>query len=111
MSGAADLKPDAARARFRDGLVATTSGWCDGWTRANLITVPAAQAWDVLLFAQRNPRSCPVLDVLEAGAVSGPCWTATSAPTCPATASTATACSPSSPPTCSTTGATTWPAS
>lgn len=72
MSGTADLKPDTARARFRDGLVATTSGWCDGWAQANLITVPAAQAWDVLLFAQRNPRSCPVLDVFEAGAVSGP---------------------------------------
>ena len=72
MSGTADLKPGAARARFREGVVATTAGWCDGWTQANLITVPAAQAWDVLLFAQRNPRSCPVLDVLDAGEVSGP---------------------------------------
>lgn len=72
MSGTAELTPAAARARFRAGLVATTSGWCDGWTQANLITVPAAQAWDVLLFAQRNPQACPVLDVLDAGSVSGP---------------------------------------
>ena len=72
MSGPADLRPEAARARFRDGHVATTSGWCDGWTQTNLISVPADRAWDVLLFAQRNPRPCPVLDVLEAGATSGP---------------------------------------
>ncbi|MDN5914875.1 MAG: putative hydro-lyase [Pseudonocardia sp.] len=66
------MRPAAARARFRAGLVTPTSGWCDGWTQANLITVPADRAWDVLLFAQRNPQSCPVLDVLEAGATSGP---------------------------------------
>jgi uncharacterized protein YcsI (UPF0317 family) len=66
------LHPADARARFRDGLVTPTTGWCDGWVQANLITVPAANAWDVLLFAQRNPKSCPVLDVLEAGEISGP---------------------------------------
>lgn len=68
----ASLRPDHARARFRDGLVTPTAGWCDGWVQANLITVPSANAWDVLLFAQRNPKSCPVLDVLDAGSVSGP---------------------------------------
>jgi len=66
------LRPADARARFRGGLVTPTTGWCDGWVQANLITVPSANAWDVLLFAQRNPKSCPVLDVLEAGQVSGP---------------------------------------
>ena len=35
--------------------------------QANLIAVPADWAYDVLLFAQRNPRPCPVLDVLDAG--------------------------------------------
>ena len=64
--------PSAARARFRDGLVTPTSGWCDGYTQANLIAVPQDLAWDFLLFAQRNPRPCPVLDVLDAGAVAGP---------------------------------------
>ncbi len=64
--------PAHARAQFRDGLVTPTAGWCDGYTQANLIAVPRDLAWDFLLFAQRNPKPCPVLDVLDAGAVSGP---------------------------------------
>ena len=64
--------PSGARSRFRAGLVTPTAGWCDGYTQANLITVPRDVAWDFLLFAQRNPKPCPVLDVLEAGAIAGP---------------------------------------
>jgi uncharacterized protein YcsI (UPF0317 family) len=64
------MDPAAARALFRAGLRAQTSGWCTGWTQANLIVVPAALAYDVLLFAQRNPQSCPVLDVGEPGGFS-----------------------------------------
>jgi uncharacterized protein YcsI (UPF0317 family) len=66
------VRPSEARARFRAGLVTPTAGWCDGWAQANLIAVPRDLAWDFLLFAQRNPRPCPVLDVLEAGEVAGP---------------------------------------
>jgi uncharacterized protein YcsI (UPF0317 family) len=66
------MTPADARRRFRDGLVTPTAGWCDGYTQANLIIVPREQAWDFLLFAQRNPKPCPVLDVLDAGAVAGP---------------------------------------
>ncbi|MEJ8279603.1 putative hydro-lyase [Pseudonocardia spirodelae] len=65
------MLPSEARARFRAGLSTPTSGWCAGWTQANLISVPRAHAWDVLLFAQRNPQPCPVLEVLEPGEVSG----------------------------------------
>ena len=64
--------PEQARDRFAHGLVTPTAGWCPGFTQANLIAVPRALAWDVLLFAQRNPKPCPVLDVLEEGTVSGP---------------------------------------
>ncbi|GAA1387717.1 putative hydro-lyase [Pseudonocardia kongjuensis] len=71
MSAALDLTPAQARERFRDGVVASTSGWCAGWTQANLIAVPREYAWDVLLFAQRNPKPCPVLDVLEPGDLAG----------------------------------------
>lgn len=63
------LRPDEARALFRAGLGVPTSGWCAGWTQANLIAVPREQAYDVLLFAQRDPKSCPVLDVTEPGDV------------------------------------------
>lgn len=64
------LTPNEAREHFRAGLGAPTSGWCAGWTQANLIAVPREQAYDVLLFAQRNPKSCPVLDVGEPGEVA-----------------------------------------
>ena len=64
------LRPAEARALFRDGLRVQTSGWCAGWTQANLLVVPQDLAHDVLLFAQRNPAPCPVLDVTEPGAVS-----------------------------------------
>jgi uncharacterized protein YcsI (UPF0317 family) len=66
------VTPDQARARFRDGLVTPTAGWCPGWAQANLLALPRDLAYDFLLFAQRNPKPCPVLDVLDAGAVSGP---------------------------------------
>ncbi len=64
------LTPAQGRALFRDGLRTPTSGWCDGWTQANLVAVPAAWAYDLLLYAQRNPKPCPVLDVSDEGATS-----------------------------------------
>ena len=64
--------PSDARACFRAGLVTPTSGWCEGYAQANLIAVPQDVAWDFLLFAQRNPKPCPVLDVIEAGELAGP---------------------------------------
>jgi uncharacterized protein YcsI (UPF0317 family) len=68
----ASLTPLEARARFRDGLVTPTAGWSRGFTQANLVVLPRELALDFLVFAQRNPKPCPVLDVLEAGEVSGP---------------------------------------
>ncbi|MGK7222105.1 putative hydro-lyase [Kocuria flava] len=68
----AGLAPAAARALFRDGLVTPTSGFSDGFAQANLVVVPRDWAFDVLLFAQRNPKPCPVLGVLDAGEVEGP---------------------------------------
>ncbi|MBC9718527.1 putative hydro-lyase [Streptomyces sp. TRM66268-LWL] len=60
-------KPRAARAHFRAGGDAPTAGWAPGHTQANLIAVPADWAYDMLLFCQRNPKPCPVLDVTDAG--------------------------------------------
>lgn len=68
----AALTPAAARALFRDGLRVPTSGWSAGFTQANLIALPRDLAYDFLLFAQRNPKPCPVLDVTEVGEVSSP---------------------------------------
>ncbi|WP_171165976.1 putative hydro-lyase [Streptomyces sp. I05A-00742] len=68
----ATTRPADARAAFRAGRREPTAGWADGHTQANLIAVPADWAYDVLLFAQRNPRPCPVLDVTDPGAVTTP---------------------------------------
>jgi uncharacterized protein YcsI (UPF0317 family) len=65
------LAPARARELFRGGLVTPTAGWCDGWAQANLVVVPREWAFDLLLFAQRNAKACPVLDVFEAGEVRG----------------------------------------
>jgi uncharacterized protein YcsI (UPF0317 family) len=58
-----------ARLAARNGNDFVTSGVAVGITQANLIAVPADWAFDVLLFAQRNPKPCPILDVIEAGQV------------------------------------------
>lgn len=65
------LTAAGARALFRSGTVSPSAGWADGYTQANLLIVPASLAYDVLLFAQRNPKACPVLDVLDAGRTEG----------------------------------------
>ncbi|GAA2777267.1 putative hydro-lyase [Saccharopolyspora taberi] len=64
------LTPAQARSAFRAGLRVPTSGYSPGWTQANLISLPREHAYDFLLFAQRNPKPCPVLDVTEPGETS-----------------------------------------
>jgi len=44
-----------------------TAGLAAGYAQANLVAVPADWAYDMLLFTQRNPKPCPVLDVTDAG--------------------------------------------
>lgn len=56
-----------ARAAYRAGRVVPTAGVAPGLTQANMVSLPRDWAWDFLLYAQRNPKPCPVLDVIEAG--------------------------------------------
>lgn len=56
-----------ARARYRAGAVEPTSGVAPGFTQANMIVLPRDWAFDFLLYAQRNPQACPVLDVSDPG--------------------------------------------
>ena len=65
-----EMTPTQAREAFRAGLRVPTSGYCRGWTQANLISLPREYAYDFLLFAQRNPQPCPVLEVTEPGETS-----------------------------------------
>lgn len=60
-------KAQEARLAIRNGLVKPTAGMAKGMTQANMISLPRDWAFDFLLYAQRNPKSCPILDVCEAG--------------------------------------------
>src|SRR5437868_13703726 len=54
------------RARSRE-LNGPTPGLAMGYVQANLVIVPRDLAFDFLLFCQRNPKPCPLLDVTEPG--------------------------------------------
>lgn len=44
-----------------------TSGLCLTHVQANMIVLPKDWAYDFLVFAQRNPKPCPILDITEPG--------------------------------------------
>ena len=44
-----------------------TSGEAPGSVQANLVILTRDWAWDFLVFAQRNPKPCPILEVGEVG--------------------------------------------
>jgi uncharacterized protein YcsI (UPF0317 family) len=67
---AARSTPAEARQRFREGLVAPTTGWAAGFTQANMVMLPQDWAFDMLLFGQRNPQPVPLLDVTDPGATA-----------------------------------------
>lgn len=56
------------RAACRSGAwTKPTCGLADGFAQANLVVLPRELAFDFLLFCQRNPKPCPLLDVTEPG--------------------------------------------
>ena len=59
--------PEQVREYARRHDMATTAGHARGFMQANLLAVPQEYAFDFLLFAQRNPKPCPIVGVLEAG--------------------------------------------
>lgn len=58
-----DVRLSARNGELRE----PTPGLAMGFVQANLVVVPQALAFDFLLFCQRNPRPCPLLDVTEPG--------------------------------------------
>ena len=44
-----------------------TSGQANGYVQANLVILPRDWAFDFLLFSQRNPKPCPVIEVGDVG--------------------------------------------
>jgi len=68
------LSAGELRARCRQGIfTGPTSGHAYGNVQANLMIVPREAAFDFLLFCQRNPKPCPLIEVLEAGVFSPQC--------------------------------------
>ncbi len=62
--------PADVRQLIRDGrLVQPTAGLAPGRVQANLAILPRDMAFDFLLFCQRNPKPCPLLEVIDAGDV------------------------------------------
>ena len=44
-----------------------TAGFAPGFAQANLVVTPHAWAYEFLLFYQRNPKPCPLLEVTDMG--------------------------------------------
>lgn len=60
--------PSKVRQLIRRGEISSqTSGMCPGYVQANLVVLPKENAYDFLLFTQRNPKACPVLEVGDTG--------------------------------------------
>ncbi len=64
----ANWNPSEVRQLIREGkITGQTSGMCDGYAQGNLLILPKEYAYDFLLFTQRNPKSCPILEVGDVG--------------------------------------------
>ncbi len=48
-------------------ITGQTSGLADGFAQANLVILSRSDATDFLLFCQRNPKPCPLLEVTDIG--------------------------------------------
>ena len=60
--------PSEIRAKIRAGAWSRpTSGLAPAYAQANLVMLDRKYAFDFLLFCQRNPKPCPLLEVLEPG--------------------------------------------
>src|SRR2546428_9703649 len=60
--------PRETRADLRRGkLAGVTAGLAPGFVQANLAILPKDCAYDFMLFCQRNPRPCPLIEVTDVG--------------------------------------------
>ena len=60
--------PRELRKAIREGQwTGPTAGLAPGFVQANLVILPKAHAYDFLVFCQRNPRPCPLLEVTDPG--------------------------------------------
>jgi uncharacterized protein YcsI (UPF0317 family) len=63
-----NMTPYEVRKWIREEKIVTpTAGMCAGYAQANLVILPKNLAYDFLLFTQRNPKPCPLLEVGDVG--------------------------------------------
>jgi len=66
MDSLASAHPREVRALIRKGQwTEPTAGLANGYAQANLVILPQELAYEFLLFCQRNPKPCPLLEVTE----------------------------------------------
>ena len=90
----ADAPEPAARLACRAGMATTTAGVANGFVQGNLAILPEKLAASFHRFCQLNPKPCPIIGMSDVGDPRIPVARgsiSTSAPTCRATGSGATA--------------------
>jgi uncharacterized protein YcsI (UPF0317 family) len=58
-----EIRQAIRQSRYSGG----TAGLAPGFVQANLVILPRAQAYDFLVFCQRNPKPCPLIEVTDPG--------------------------------------------
>jgi uncharacterized protein YcsI (UPF0317 family) len=60
--------PKEIRQAIRQGrYTGGTAGLAPGYVQANLVILPEREAYDFLVFCQRNPKPCPLIEVTDPG--------------------------------------------
>ena len=63
-----ETSPAKVREQIRSGAWSNyTKGLTMGYTQANLVVLPREDAFEFLVFCQRNPKPCPVIEVTDVG--------------------------------------------
>lgn len=66
MKDYSDAKPEEVWLKIRSGeITGHTSGMCNGYAQANLVIMPEKYAVDFEAFAKKNPKPCPLLEVIH----------------------------------------------
>lgn len=59
-------RPEEIWKKIRDGeITEPTAGMCGGYAQANLVILPKKYAEDFKKFAERNPKPCPILEIMD----------------------------------------------
>ena len=66
MADYSKMKPEEVRELIRKGeITIPTAGMCGGYAQANLVILPKTYADDFREFARKNPKPCPILEIME----------------------------------------------